>query len=102
MTYVPWHLRHGAASISDLHYRLGKLVEHKPGSLTRSDGGGTYDTNRRYFREIEPVYGVDLSTTERLAEAGREHLASLSPERREQLQREWSDPNCKPWEKAGG
>lgn len=32
---------------------------------------------------------VDQATTERLAKWGRDHLATLTPERREQLRKDW-------------
>lgn len=36
------------------------------------------------------VPAVDLTTTDRIARECRDHLASLSPERRAELEREWN------------
>lgn len=41
-------------------------------------------------RDITPIFyapQVDMATTNRLADWGREHLASLTPERRAELER---------------
>lgn len=79
-----------AMSMGDLHHRLGRLVEDGPGYRVSTDGSARrIDTNRRHFEEIEIVRGVDLSTLDRLSQFAADHLASLSPERRAELQAEW-------------
>ena len=78
------------ASASDLHHQLGKLVEDGPGFRIATDGSGNrIDTNRRCFEEIEPVRYVDMSAVDRLQEIAADHLATLSSERRAELQAEW-------------
>lgn len=38
---------------------------------------------------LERVRPVDMATTDRIAAECREHLATLSPERRAQLKQDW-------------
>jgi hypothetical protein len=75
-------------SLSDLHYRLGKLVEQLPIQALPSDRPPT-NAGKHYFADIEPVGFVNTGTIERLEEWAADHLATLSPERRAELEREW-------------
>lgn len=78
-----------ATSISDLHYQLGKLVETSPGVVGIAHCP-VHNSNRRHFADIEPVGFVNTGTVERLEDWAADHLASLSPERRAQLESEWN------------
>jgi hypothetical protein len=101
--FTPWQERHGA-SLASLHYRLGKLVEDRPGQSDRHDGSGrSHNTNDRCLEQIEPAPYVDMATVDRLEmiaaegriEMGEERWAklnaewSLSPEQRDQHEKEW-------------
>lgn len=78
------------SSISDLHYRLGKLVEQLPLQALPRDRPPT-NAGRHYFEEIAPVPYVDMSAVDRLEAIARDYLASLSPERRDELQADWEN-----------
>ena len=53
------HLRLKRASFSDLHHRLGKFIEDRPGEVQRPHGNGRpIDTDKRYFEGLE----IDAAT----------------------------------------
>ena len=86
--YTPYPLRHGSASIADLHRQLGEAVERLPADAKPRDRPNM----GCHFEDIPPCRYVDMSAVDRLQDWASDHLASLSPERREQLNREWAEP----------
>lgn len=73
-----------SSSIADLHFGLGQMLA-VGGRIVRPSGGRPWDANERHFDglAIEKVPAV-RSMPEAVA-----HLASLSPERRKELEGEW-------------
>jgi len=81
------------SSITDLHEVLGILSADSAGKVHA--GGHTYDSRTASaLRSLEPIGLPDLSAADRAADLGRDHLATLSPERRERLAREWHEAEC--------
>ena len=78
------------ASTSDLHYRLGKLIEDRPGVLFTDQH--KFNTNERALDGLALERAVNMDCTRRLETWAQDHLASLSPERRAQLNAEWDEP----------
>ena len=80
------------SSLSELHYRLGKMVESRPGRVARTEPeAGAYDSNERAFETIPMVRAVDMATAERLSRKAAEFRAEIGEDRWQQLQREWNE-----------
>lgn len=74
-------------STVELQHRLGKSLEDRPGVLFSADH--KFDTNERPWEGLTLDSRPNMDCAERLQRWSRDHLASLSPDRRAQLNSEW-------------
>ena len=81
------------ASMADLHEQLGAALGRAVGI-----GGMIHTSGHKYnasdpspFRDIPMVASVDMATVDRIAAESAAFRATLTPERRAQLDREWSE-----------
>ncbi|MXO67758.1 hypothetical protein GRI72_02785 [Altererythrobacter marinus] len=71
-------------SLSDLHYRIGKAVEDRPGVLNAPDG--TSNTNVRHFERMEVSTLPTMGRLQDIADQAREEMGEA---RWQELQAEW-------------
>jgi len=76
------------ASTATLYERFGNTLRSLPGYAPRHDTPKGLDYSLR-FTPVDSAVRADLRGEE--AELAAAHLASLTPERRAQLQREWEN-----------
>ena len=81
------------ASMADLHEQLGAALGRAVGigGVIHANGHKHKASDRSPFRDIPMVASVDMATVDRIAAESAAFLATLTPERRAQLEREWSE-----------
>jgi hypothetical protein len=74
-------------SVSELHHRLGRALEDRPGVLLTRDK--TFDTNKRCFDGLSLDCRVDTECGDRLQAFAAEAREEMGETRWQQLQAEW-------------